>query len=663
MPPRLKRSGTHEKTNNHAAGLAPPGRRIVKQKSNGALNGSHSPNGRPKPSVSSSHPDAGIDDLTQPSTPSPTSDGPVNEPTSDEKMGASQSTPDGRDRTASASSDDDLEAHGSGNGNLEHTANGSPLKVDVKASGSNRCGLSHRKSSLSLATAATILKACPLWDVIAILILLLQLPPTIISVVQFLFAFLTFVSPTSGLSIANMPSINEVLIGASGTPSFQTIVFLDILMMVPFLFLWTPAQNMALDLAQAVIAISLGGAASSKGGTSASIFSCLAIIGLSHMVRWDTARQVGFSFVWTGLVKSGLQPDSAPPMLSRYPDRLYLSHGWPRKLVGVHILAQGVTRLVRRWYLKNEMSLNKKTDADGGSMSALNTPRAASFAEPGADPSTSASTDGRPPGPSPATRKEDVISNNKRKKKQANYVRSQQPFWAALANAKVTFLKELEHQQASSDALEANAMDMSNIGNANFKSGRDRVWIKQIGPSEISFGVSLASTASQDKDGDEPDGDHAVKRFRVRLNKTDWSSTRISEEASGIEIGEDKVDVWGGKIFGLTASTNYICEFVRVDDGETIFTTHITTQPAPFTEQGKQSMSTCGDDSFNSNPTTQLPRPQPNRLHFAHSRPQRRFETPSKPPSHNLSINAAASNAANEITRMSSPACKRRWTH
>ncbi|KIW02775.1 uncharacterized protein PV09_05837 [Verruconis gallopava] len=586
MPPRLRRSGTHEKNSTHATGLAPPSRRLLKHKSNGALNGSHLTNGRTRPSVSPSHIDAaGLDNLSSnPSTPSPTSDLLVNDPTSDAKMGASFSTPDGRDRTASASSDDDLDAHGSSSGMSSRTTTAcSPLKIDLKAASASPA-LSHQKTAL--ATATTILKACPLWDVIAILIILLQLPPTIISVVQFLFAFLTFVSPTSGTSIANMPSLNEVLAGASGHPSLQTIVFLDLLMLLPFLFLWTPAQNLSLDLAQAVIAMSLGGAASSKGGTSASVFSCIFIIGISHLVRWDVARQFGFNFVWTGLVKSGLRSESDPPTLPRYPDRLHVTHGWPRKLVGVHILAQGLTRLVRRWYIANEMSASKKMDAENGSLSTLNTPRTTTtFTETITDPPIGSSTDGRPPGPPPVPRKEDLMSSVKRKKKQANYVRSQQPFWAALANAKVTFLKELEHQQASLDAIEANAMDIGNIGNANFKNGRDRVWIKEVGSSEIAFGVSLPSVASEDKNVDEADSDQYVKRFRVRLNQTDWSSTRASEEALGVEVGEEKVDVWSGKIFGLTASTSYICEFVRVEDGATIFTTHITTQPAPSAEQ------------------------------------------------------------------------------
>ena len=129
-------------------------------------------------------------------------------------------------------------------------------------------------------------------------------------------------------------------------------------------------------------------------------------------------------------------------------------------------------------------------------------------------------------------------------------------------------------------------MDMLHIGNANFKSGKDRVWIKAVGSGEISFGVSLPSLTLQDNEVEGEESDQSVKRFRVRLNKTDWSSTRVFKEALGI-VGEERVDVWSGKIFGLTASTNYICEFNRVDDGVAFYTTHITTQPAPHTEQGQ----------------------------------------------------------------------------
>ncbi|KAF2429639.1 hypothetical protein EJ08DRAFT_661548 [Tothia fuscella] len=592
MPPRLKRVGnSHDKTNNHQAGLAAPGRRITKQKSVSSLNGhpiATTSNGR------RSTLDVDVEPLpTLPNNsaaPSP-SDQHANDPSDDyAEMGVGQSHHDGGTCTVSGVSDADLEAHGSGNGTYSKV-NGSPLTIDVKAAAGS---CAHRPQKSMLATATTILKACPLWDVIAILIILLQLPPTIVSVVQFLFALLTFVPPVSGTSLANLPSLNEVLVGASGAPSFQTIVLLDTAMFIFYLCVpWTSAQNLALDLAQMVIAISLGGAAASSSGTSNSIFCCLSIIGFSHIIRMNFARQIGMNAIWALITRSGFRP---PPdfasSVADFPDKLHVAHSWPRKLLGVHILTQGVVRLVRRWYLysaaMNDISANKKGDPEIGSLSTLSTPRTttSSFGDSGPDMTGTSSSDGRPPGPSPAAREKDRISNSKKKKKQANHVRSQQPFWAAVANAKVTFLKELEQQQASMDSVEANSMDITNIGNADFKNGKDRVWIKEVGATEISFGVCLLSKAPKDDGDDEAESAPAVKRFRLRLNRTDWSSTRISEESLGMAVGEWQVDEWSAKIFGLTPSTNYICEFIRMDkDGAVFCTTHITTGTAPSTEQ------------------------------------------------------------------------------
>lgn len=577
MPPR-KRSGTQpDKTqpNNHQVGLVPPAkRRPVKQKSSANLNAANGPTRTQ--TFPPSCPDAGVDSLPSSSS---SSDGPLNDITPDEKMGADQSRPNGGVRTVSGSAADDLEANGTANGT-------SQLTIDVKTASGN-ASLHHQKGFLE--TATTILKACPLWDVIAMLIVLLQLPPTVVSVVQFLFALLTFVPPTA--TTLNLPSINDIMAGASGAPSFQTILLVDVLMFIAFVSLWAPVQNVALDLAQAVIAISLGGAAASKGGTSNSILCCVFIIGVSHLIRAQSARQFGLNALWAGLSKTGLRNIGNAPVVdvvSQPSTRLHATHGMARKIIGVHILTQGVVRLVRRWYLYSAAQNNKKADSDFGPLSTASTPRTAtSMGDSGPDTTGSASTDGRPPGPSPAAReKEHKISNTKKKKKQANHVRSQQPFWAALANAKVTFLKELENQQASSDAMEANAMDVVQIGNANFKNGMERVWIREVWPTEIYFGVCLPSRFPEQEET-KPSQERNGKTVRVRLNKTDWSSTRIVEEAVGVEAGDEQVDVWNGKIFGLTASTNYICEFIRVDNGEVFYTTHITTQPLPSTEQGK----------------------------------------------------------------------------
>ena len=89
-----------------------------------------------------------------------------------------------------------------------------------------------------LSVPATILTSCPLRDVLAILIILLQLPPTVLTVVQFLFATLTFVPPQAGTPLSALsafPSFTDIFQGSGGVAllrpersEFESIVgFLD----------------------------------------------------------------------------------------------------------------------------------------------------------------------------------------------------------------------------------------------------------------------------------------------------------------------------------------------------------------------------------------------------------------------------------------------------
>jgi len=104
---------------------------------------------------------------------------------------------------------------------------------------------------------STVLSSLPLQDTIAILIVLLQIPPTFLSIVHLLFATLTFVPPSStALSALSFP---DILNGTLGTPSVATIFFVDAVVLLVWLFLWSPLQDIALDLAQTVIALTLGG--------------------------------------------------------------------------------------------------------------------------------------------------------------------------------------------------------------------------------------------------------------------------------------------------------------------------------------------------------------------------------------------------------------------
>jgi len=443
-----------------------------------------------------------------------------------------------------------------------------------------------------LSVPATILTSCPLRDVLAILIILLQLPPAVLTVVQFLFAILTFVPPQAGTPLSALsafPSFTDIFQGSGGTPSLFTTVFADAFILVIWLILWVPVQNFFLDLAQAVIAIALGGAVAGKNGTTNSIFVCFVIILSNHLFRFRPLRQHMAHFLWTGLARGGLDFLTSPPSTPAHLEGFSTPHGWPRSLLGIHILAQGVVRIIRRSLSRRDVApslpTGKKADPEIGVLQRANS----TAVDSSADVPTSSSTDSRPPGLPPTTNtQKDKASSHRRKRKQATHVRSQQPFWAALASTKVTVLKEMESSRAANDADEANAKDANHIGNAVWGLEDDRVWISEVGFSDISFCVTSASGASyEDEDEDEScsaSGIDKSKPFYIRVNGADWSSTRIRRSEPIGYPSQEGTGFWVGEIFGLTALSNYFCEFVRSVDDEVFYTTSLITSASPVTE-------------------------------------------------------------------------------
>jgi hypothetical protein len=595
MVTKTKRT-QHEKR--HENGLAAPGKRIAKQKSNPQLNG-HA-NGKPHPPTPPLSADVINQHTTQPAIVlADSSHGPLAH--TNTVAGPASGGSDGGERARAASdvSLDNLDAcrqydnAPDGSGPFDSAPPTTPRRVDVVSS---KTAPAYRGSLLTVAT--TILTSCPLRDVLAILIILLQLPPTVLTIVQFLFATLTFVPPQAGTPLSALsafPSFADIFTGSGGTPSLFTIVFADALILLTWLVLWVPVQNFFLDLAQAVIAIALGGAAAGKNGTTNSIFICFIIILSNHLFRFRPLRQHIVHFLWTGLARGGLDFLTSPPSTPTYLESFSTPHGWPRSLLGIHILAQGVVRIIRRSLSRREAAQSipagKKTDPEAG----VHLSRSASTAQDSnADVPNSSSTDGRPPGPSPAVLShKDKASSSRRKRKQATHVRSQQPFWAALASTKVTVLKEMESSRAANDAGEANAKDATHIGNAVWRGEDDRVWISEVGHSDISFRVNMYSGTSYDGVREEVNG-HAgsgidrSKPFYIRVNGADWSSTRIRQSASRGYLGEEGTGFWEGEIFGLTPLSNYFCEFVRTVDDEVFYSASLITSTGPVDEQGEQ---------------------------------------------------------------------------
>ncbi|CAN9413110.1 unnamed protein product [Alternaria alternata] len=528
MVAKSKRNAAHDKR--HENGLAAPGRKITKQKSNPQLNG-HA-NGKthePTPPVPS-HVDT--PEMTQPASahdPVPGSSAHVNT-----TMAAAPSARRGeRTRAASdASLDNPVEACRS----YDNGSNGpfDPMPSALRRADTNTSKTASMSMASMLSVPATILTSCPLRDVLAILIILLQLPPTVLTVVQFLFATLTFVPPQAGTPLSALsafPSFTDIFQGSGGTPSLFTTIIADIVILLIWLLLWVPAQNFFLDLAQAVIAIALGGAAAGKKGTTNSIVICFVIILSSHVFRFRPLRQHIVHFLWTGLARGGLEFLTSPPSTPTYLESFSTPHGWPRSLLGIHILAQGVVRH------HPTLSFSKRT---------------------------------------------------------CNLADCQQPFWAALASTKVTVLKEMESSRAANDADEANAKDANHIGNAVWRSEDDRVWISEVGFSDISFRVSLSGGAGlqeqDEEDSSVGSGIDKSKPFYIRVNGADWSSTRIRQsEPIGFQ-GQEGTGYWVGEIFGLTALSNYYCKFVRTNDNEVFYSASLITSASPVTELASASI-------------------------------------------------------------------------
>jgi ubiquitination network signaling protein AcrB len=597
MPPRAKKAAAHEKAINTSlhsnnVGLALPGRRILKPKTSlpnlaaqasvGA-NGTHAASPASSPFVDSAPfvLDA-ADDSSTAATGQLNGHAVFNH---DRNMGTTQSLPC-RGRGVSYSLDSDMD-------DSSHVVNGfdghvpynhaTPLRIDVNASAA-ASRQARANSKTTFAGFTTILKAHPLLDVIVLLIFLLQFPPAVVGFIHFIFTCMTFRATPPTAPFNTVPSFADVFFGNAGNASISTIVLVDVLAGVIFAFLWPQAQNVIIDLAHAVIAISLGGAASSRGGTTSSAVCCLSVITVSHLARSRTIQQLGVNVLWPELIRRGLLTDTPPPQLSDGLDRLWATRGWKTKLLGVHILAQGVMRMVRRYLywsksLEDDPAYYKKVDPEPTDSPASATPRPVrSSPDLRSDVAFSSSSDVRHTGPSPSHHKE--RSSAKRKKRMSTQVKIQQPFWAALASAKINARKDSEKTFAKVDASAAKTGTGSHMGSVDFSSLLERVWIMEVGSTEISFGVCLPLVLGEAEQS-RPDGVY------VKVNGAMWPSVKKKvTESSTVEAGVE-FTTWECRVYGLTPLSTYHCEFWKESNNDLVYQTTLITQPAPSTEIGE----------------------------------------------------------------------------
>jgi len=442
----------------------------------------------------------------------------------------------------------------------------------------------------------TVLSSFPLLDSITLLIIFLQLPSTVLTIIHFLFATMTFVPPSTTLlsasTASSLPSFTTLLLqGSAGSPSILTVIVADILVAIISIFLWPSARTLLIDFAQAVMAISLGaGNTGQTGGTLKNAAVCAGVISGVKVIR----NSYEFSDPWS------VSPHPLPH------DRLTspvigfsgISTSWVRNALAVHIVAQGAMRALRGWLIHRPGLGN--TDSVASSTTAVVSAKEGTSItgkQKDKDPESGAAVSTA----SPLSLLGSGLEGGRRKKKQNLIVRSRQPLWAALASTVVHIAKEVEQSQAVSEAT--NPEDEAVSGSSEHKAHalEGRIWVTNIGSTEINFGAGNFPCTSVEEVGVNGYGDlgHSVNGgksvfipFFVRVNGIAWPQTEIykPEKEGDVESADAmdrKDEVWAIDITGLTPATEYDFEFVKSKGGQAFYQTSACTMPA----QGKSSLS------------------------------------------------------------------------
>ena len=594
MPPRAKQpKNAHNKR--HEDGLAAPGVPVTRKASNGHIE--KEPSDTSAPVVAPLPlPSSGLNSGTK----FPRQSYSTNlAPDSADHVEAAEIS--SRDRTASEASIEGLMP----DGDMEDiTAEStSTLHGGGEIAHATSCNTPNTHAGNPLAAVSTILKYYPLRDAISILILLLSLPPTLVLVIQSLFASLTFVPPTAGISLSTLPNIREMFNASNlGYPALATILIVDLLFWVCWLPVWKPVQGIFLDLSQAVIAVSLSGAAATTGGPPYSIATTTVIVCLVHVLRYKAIHLTALDYLRSVIHRMdiGLQLD-IPPLASSFLSSQNIDRGWfftvVRTILGIHIVSQGVTTCIRRSLVKaNEKDqagpVITKTDTEATAGAEPTLRPNGSLTDGSPQPHATIGADGRSSVSQSAPRDTKVReSSSKKKRKQANQVRSQQPLWAAIASTKVTFVKEMEQRDAADDAREAAAMGTHTPSTftGTLDAPTDRIWISDVRDTEIFFFLDLSPESALESIDHTVDGASIgsgidkSRPFYVRVNGAAWSSTRIMSSATGVESeGRSGFD---GEIYGLTPVSSYHCEIVGIASGNVLCSTSLITQAPPTAEQ------------------------------------------------------------------------------
>nr|KMM65935.1 hypothetical protein CPAG_02276 [Coccidioides posadasii RMSCC 3488] len=568
--------------NRHENSHAFSGKKVAKQKSNGHLNGT--PNGQHRSDLPALTPRNTSGPQQQPALPSTAS----NKPNGDVEGQRMESNGQVQ-----------VNGHGKGeqvlhNGHA-YSSNGAMSDTRVEDQASRRLektiGSTSNvkkpyagKSVNPFHLASTILKACPMADTIAILIFLLQLPPIVLTLVQFLYASMTFMLP-AGVSTGTLTSNFDIFQGPAGTPSLGTMIAMDAFCLLVWgLFMWNWARNFAIDLAHVQVAIALG--AGSSGDTGGVNAFCVTILLVVHLLRSEGIQDFVFGHLISANIMSSDTLEKYSNLIPTEFRRMETPSppSWVRSLLAVHILAQAGTAMARRSMAKNRSQPRAKTgkrqDAENSAGSHVDS----SVLESGTPLPSVVGSDVLSITGSISKEGRDRVSSAKKRRRQANEARRIQPFWAALASTKLTVTREYDRSRHGSWYSPSFPVTEDDLDRT--PPGTGLIWITHVDSCSIKFAASDFTVEEDPMIGGTYDGsvsDAESHPFYVCVNGAHWAPVSLSRIADNSD--EPSLVHWRGEIAGLAPDCAYTCSFIRCDTDEEICVMSVKTPVTSDTDQ------------------------------------------------------------------------------
>lgn len=601
-----KKSKPHAASNrNHDTGLIAPGKRVVKQRSVQQL--ARNANGKPTaPTSQTVHADSS---LTTSSSPPELLIEDEQQSDSDYMGSFSRST----------------EERG---GNPRHAQNGSAGSHVNTALSAGEFACSDSTGNEALVpgceeAVSPLIGNHTRWDVVAMFLLLLQLPAGLQLLVEVPFALMLFGNDTNNW-LARSLRTETLLRSHGGNPSLATTLLTDVIAMIVWLFFPSNLQGFAVDLALVVVAVCLAGAATTRDSWKNPAI-CIMAIAVSHFFRAQHRREDFSHYIWVLLSRlsmggkfTPLPSRTGPPhervvrdwvqrsrhLAPVFPDWVI---SWVQSITGIHIFVYGLSRSVR-YYVENQNQKRSPNKVDLELAHVNGSAGRPSTQDATVDGARNTSTDGRPPGPYPIGRDKQGTSG-RRRKKQAAFVRIQQPFWAAVAQAFLFSTKNSDISQASQSSFEVDRKDRRQSGSTRGQDWEDEVVITSIGESEIGFSAELkpcddAEVEEQLSPDRERRGSLGSKFLEVHINGTKWRSVDCKDEPPNEEHPD--TCMVEGKIVGLTPQAIYKVNMVKVGEQSIVYQATITTRPAARSDNNAAGSATPQDSIRPQSPSTAL---------------------------------------------------------